>query len=331
MRKTLGIACLFLAFAIGFGVAGGVAVSRANISAGDVYDMLESSVSLIERTVTIESADEADLSGISNVSRENYVSYQLNEFNTLCLYAHDCTVSFVVDETDSFSAVLSSTGSGVTMQSAITEGCLYIKLISGDDASADDTALTVHIPTGYKGGYEIYGTDSEVSLGDIDSAMDVSVQLSNSTAAIDSITAGEIDLSLDSSSLAVSSISATDTVSIRTASSNINVESMRSTYATVRADSSSLYLGSMAGGFSLEEYLCSGDYDFSEISGNISITSKLSRAEVSIPQGESLVLYHSERFASFTDNTGLSESADADTAYSADTSAEYSAIVINWR
>ncbi len=333
MKKIIGFACLFLAFAVGFGVVGGIMINRADVSMSDLYSIAESSISLIERTVTIDTEEEKDLSSVSGMSQESYVSYQLNEFNTVCLYAHDCTVNFTVDESESFSAVLSSLRGNVTMQSAVAGGYLYIKLVSdgGETASAADTALNIHIPTGYKGGFEIYGTDCIMNLGDIDSAMDAAFNLSDCTVSIDSLNAGEIDFQINGGSITASDVTATETVSVKTLSSSVSISGMEAVRATVKADSSSLYVYDIAGGFSAEEYLCSSVYDFAEISGNISISSKLCRTQLSVPGGAEFSLHHSERFSSFTDSTGSSESTAEDAAYSVDTNAEYSTVEINRR
>lgn len=283
---------------------GGNMISGSGINYGDVYELLEENIPVAKSGVTFSKEPETDLSDCPDIQETDYAAYQLNEFNSLNVYADRCTLEFIPTTVDKLVVSLivpDEAEDDVIIQTAIKDGTLYVKFCwqSEPTASLEDSVLTIGIPENYKGGFDINAAGSSVTLCDIDSSMDIGFNLYNCNMTAESINAGEVVLESGGGAIEFGSITASGGFGATCVSSDLKVASLTAMYTRVGANNSSLRLNDITGSISAELYMTEAEFDFLSVTGNISASAKLSQADIIIPGDSAVQLHHEERYSSF--------------------------------
>lgn len=283
---------------------GGNMISGSGINYGDVYELLEENIPVAKSGVTFSKAPETDLSDCHDMQETDYAVYQLNEFNSLDVYADKCTLEFIPTTVDKLVVSLivpDEAEDDVIIQTAIKDGTLYVKFRWRSEPTAllEDSVLTIGIPESYKGGFDINASGSSVSLCDIDSSMDIGFNLYNCNMTVESISAGEVTLESSGGAIEFGKITASGGFGATCVSSDLKVASLNAMYARVGANNSSLSLNDITGSISTDLYMTEAEFDFLSVTGNISASAKLSKVDIIIPSDSAVQLHHEERYSSF--------------------------------
>ncbi|MDE7390807.1 MAG: hypothetical protein K2M82_07705, partial [Lachnospiraceae bacterium] len=179
MKKLSFISLSSLLVAVILTTVGVAMINKSDLNFGDVYDRFDENIPIVQTNSDYSRAEDTNLTEIGNMSEDEYATYQLNEFNTLCIMADGCTVKTVLTASDDMVISLDRVQKAVghmTLQTAIKGGNLYAKFMwyGEPTASVDEVTLTVGIPENYKGGYKISAADSVLEIDEIESTMDIS-------------------------------------------------------------------------------------------------------------------------------------------------------------
>lgn len=307
MKRLTVFSLSFFVIAVIFTVIGGIIISDSNVNFGDVFTKLEKAVPSVHSNVNFQKTPEFDLSNYHNVREIDYTSYQLNEFNTLSVYAEKCTLQLVPITTDNLVVSLITPDEAeddVTIQSVIKDGNLYVKFVwCGDPAaSVEDTVLSLGIPENYKGGFDISANESTVELCDMDSSMDIRLNLHNCLTSAHKISGREITFEASGGNSSIEKIVSNGGFTVTGVSTQINISYIDAFYTKAEANSSELNWKEIRGSLSADTAVSNADFNFKEVTGNISVKASAGSINVSIPKLSPVSLRHEERFSRFKDN-----------------------------
>lgn len=336
MRKISIVALISLAAAAAVSITGGVVIARSDLNLSEVYDIVGENIEALQTNTDFSKTPDVDLSRIDGMTETEYVTYQLNEFNTLCVFADSCTLKLAPTSSDELVISLNCPQKAqghMAMQTAVKGGCLYVKYMwyGEPTAQTDEVELTVGIPENYKGGYSINGTAATLNLGSIDSSMDVNFNLYNCTAKADDISAKEVELEISGGSLSAESVTAYDVFEAESVSSNVNISRLESKYSTVKANSSTINLSGITGGLSADVQICKANFDWLAVTGNITLKASAGETELAVPKGSNVTLRHDESWAKYKNNINSAplEENDENSYYIIDTNVEFGIVTLS--
>lgn len=336
MRKTARIAAVSLAIAIVFTLIGGIMVSRAKVNTGDIYDIFKDSIKLDETNVTYTRAQAEDMSDMEYVTVSDTASYQLNEFNSVNIFADYCGINLVGTTEDSMSISLAYTKNDekkVFLKTAVRDGTLYIQNEWGSAPAKDysNAVITVGIPENYKGGYSINGSHCCAKLDSIESSMDTSVNLYDSTVEAKTISAGEITVELSGTSGSIEKLLSSDGINISAVSSDIKMNTAESIYTKITANSTTLDMDKISGSVTAALTMCTFDAAWARVGGNISVAASYGRINLTVPENSPVALRHEESFSVFNDNVNWTDtdSKNKDSRYFIDTNVKFGIVTLS--
>ncbi len=322
MKKLLKLSAVILAVGVIFLSAGFIWVHGDGVSAGAIYSRIEESLKLGGEDGELEKPVKYDLSGVSDKSASKSLGYELNEFNTVELYAENCTVEFSPLKGDLMTAKLDE-GSLTT---AITGGRLHVQAVGSE---ISDT-LRIGVPEGYKGGYVINAVGCKAKLGDIDSAMDVSFDLHDSEFSCGDVSADSIDLRVGGSTLELGAFSASDELTLASSSSDIVIEKINAGYTAVTLNNSNANLKDMTGGVMCSARTSDVSAAFSEVTGNITLDVSTGKAQIKLPTGSNIAIRHDEDYGIFDDRTKSAQNEGSNEAvrYTMETNIKFGIVTV---
>lgn len=312
MKNIARLSAVFLIVAVVLTVIGGVMIKKANVNTGDIYEIFEDSIQLDKSNVTYKKAEPVDLSDFPNVSTLEGIMYQLNEFNSLAVYGEYCKVVFQPTESDNMiiSMEYPDSASGkVKLQTAIKDGCLYVKTTWLDKPikETDEVLVCVNIPQGYKGGYTINGEYATVELCDIESSMDTRLNLHNSTLNAKAISADEVTLELSGTGGNIESITSNGGFNVSSVSGDITVNKVEAFYTKLTANSSTFNLGDIIGSLTADITATALKMDYLSVTGNVTVNASTGKVDITIPKASPVSLRHSESYATIKDNVNWTD------------------------
>ena len=314
MRKTFRIFAITLVVAIVVTVAGVAVVRHHNVKTGDMYDVFTNGINIGEPLYKYEMPENTDISELPECTEENYVMYQLNEFNTIETELEYCTVEINGGTQKDFLTVAMSckedVSDSVKLRTAVKDGNLYIqnKCEGTVPASKDKVKIIIMIPDDYKGGYCVKGQYCDVSVTNAESAMDIEMSLYKCNLNADNLNAPNITADMSGTEAEVKNVSSKDGFSIGAVSSNIKLRGVSAQYSKMVVSSTTLDTENVSGGFTYESDISTLYLKCSEVSGNINIQSKKGSVSVTLPKNAPLALRHNEKWSVFQNSTGIADS-----------------------
>lgn len=339
MKKTARIAVIFFAAAIIFTLIGGIMVSKAKVNASDIYDIFKDDITIDETSVNYTKAEPADMSEMHFVTVSDSAAYQLNEFNSLNIYADYCDIAFVGEAEDSMDSIRiaieypEKANGKVSLKTAVDNGTLYIQNEWADKQTSktDGVVITVNVPEIYKGGYSINGSHSDVELENLESAMNTSVNLYDSTIDAKTVSAQEVTVELSGTSGSIEKIKSSDSINISSVSSDITVNGSESIYTMITANSTTLNMNNIAGGITAELSMCRFDAKWAGVNGTINVNTAYGRTNLTVPKNSPVALHHDESYAVFNDDINWSDkgSKNKDSRYFIDTNVKFGIVTLS--
>lgn len=307
MKKLAKLALIMFVIAAVLTVVGGYMISGSNVNYGDVYELFTENMPIAESNVTFSKTPEIDLSNYPDMKESEYTTYQLNDFNSLAVYADKCTLEFIPTSTDKLivSLIAPDEAEGhMVLQTAIKNGTLYVKFrwYGEPTASAEDTVLTIGIPDNYKGGFDINASDSNAVLCDLESSMNIRFNLYNCNMTAEHINGRDIVFESSGGVSKIEKITSSSGFNATCVSTDLDISSLYTVYTKIGANSAKLNFYDISGSFSSDLSMTDAYFEFSSLTGNISSYSELSRVSLIIPYDISVRLHHKESYASFKNN-----------------------------
>lgn len=311
MKRALRISAVSLLVGVILSVVGGVMIGRAKVHLGDVYDIILANLQLNDTNVQYKKAEPPDISDIKESTLSNEVSYQLNEFNTLEVYIEHCIVEFKPTNDDVMQISMSCSdklNNKVFLQTAVQNGTLYVEdKLTGDISGNDDIVVTVAVPDIYKGGYSINGSNSEIKLCSIESAMDMSFNLYNSTLSAEALSAGEILFEISGTTVTAEEIHSRGELEVSGISATFQTDIIEAVFSKLTVNNSTLNIGNIVGGVSADSQMSTVNLEFLSVTGNISLKASAGRVNIKIPHNAPVSLRHEESYSSFNDKVKWTE------------------------
>ena len=289
MKKLVRIAAILLIPGILLTLAGILIAKKDSVSSAAIYGMIENTLMHDESLVEYSTPMPTDISAVKDRSSAKEIRYELNEFNSIELYAENISVSFTDTVGDEMSFIL-DTGK---MDTAILGGVLHIQA-----------------------SYE--------------SAMDISVDLSDSSLSAERITADNIDISSGGSKIKIGILEAKDNVKILADSSDYKLTQLASQHSSLIADNCTLLLEKTSGAFSASSQMSSLDISFPRITGNISLDVVKGSANVKLPKDDIINLVNEETYALLTNKTrsAQNEPDDPSAHYTLETNIKFGFVTL---
>lgn len=336
MKKSFRLFAAVFAAAIIVTAIGAAVVRRHNVNQGDMYDVLAKGLSFGEPLYAFAEAERTDIGGFDNFTDEGYVTYQLNEFNTIELYAKSCSAE-ITGGTSGDVLVVSldypdKDEGKVKLHTAVKDGRLYIQNEWTEKPSADYGEVTVQIfiPDDYKGGYDIFGDSARIKLGNAESSMKMSFNLHNCNVSAENITAADITADMSGTTANIKSAVSKDGFTVGAVSSDIKMEEIEAVYSKAAVSSSTLDITNIIGAFSCESDISRLYLYCGTVTGNITLRSNKGIAKITLPKNAPVYIHRSERFSVFRDKTDNAQydEKNKDSRYILETNVEFTIVTL---
>lgn len=336
MKKLAKIIFILLIPAVIITVVGGVLLSKENVNLNDIYAKLEETVPVIKNDIVYTKAPELDLEDFPEFTEKEYNTYQLIEFNSIAVYADKCTLvmeSVTLDNMVVYLECADFIEEKATVQTAIKDGILYIKSVCGEDINynASDVELHIGIPENYKGGYEINLSNSIADIDSLDSTMNCKLNLYNCDSSIKSIAAENVEYEISGGRIETEMIDISGGFTMTCVSSETKIENLNAAYSKIEAGSSNLSFSNIIGGFSAYVEMSKAYFDFKEVTGNITLSDKIGRVNLTVPKNSPVSLRHSEDYGKLDDGikwTG-GEKKNENSAYIIDINVKFGIVTLS--
>lgn len=330
MKKIARLSIITFAFAIILTAAGGKMIYDAKVNVGDIYDIFEDSITFAENNAKFTKAAEADLTDMQDMTEGLVGSYQLNEFNTLAVYADNCTVKIVPTTADDIVFNIDATDmseDNMTLQTAVKDGCLYVKHVwlSEPNAKASDVVVNIGIPDNYKGGYSINGSNAAFEISDLDSSTDVSFNLYDCTLKAQTVSGRDVLFEASGGSSSIEKIVSNNGFTVTGISSNITVLQIDAAYTVISANSATLDFRRITGSLTADVSMCSSSFSYLSVTGNVTVTASAGTTNIVIPHDSPVSLRHEESYSRFKDTVNWTDGNEknTDSQYVIDTNVKF--------
>lgn len=320
MKKLIKISIIILIVGI-LCTAGGVFwVYRDNVNPGSIYSVVEQNLKISDNNFEYIEPQKYDLSKVSGKSNVNTVGYGLNEFNTLEIYAENCSIDFREIDDERMTAAIDDG----ELTTAITNGTLHVQAI------CDDGALSIGMPEIFKGACVLNVSGCDVKIGSFDSAMDMSLNLCSSKLTASRLNADNITAVMSGSSLNVDIISAVDDLSISAVSSELKTTKLTAKYNTFTASNCTATLKGISGGFITDAQMSTLTLEFPRISGNITVDLNQGSADILVPKNAGLTVNHDESYGIFQNKIKSAQNSrdDESVHYTMDTNIKFGIVTL---
>ncbi len=335
MKKLFTLFYIALAVGLVFAVTGGIIVHRADVNMGQIYEIIEENLQFGDKNYEFEKSDFPDLTSGAAFTKDKTVYYPLNEFHTLEIYAEKCAVNFKPTTSDDMKIYIDCPEkllNKVFLHTAARNGSLYVITNWTDEtAAANGVAVTIEIPEDYKGGYSVNTNKCTVDLGDIDSSMDISFNLLDTTVKSGKLTAGDFTFEMCSTLFNSESIFSRGSIDISAESTTMNIDRLNSTYIKLLSSSGTYNLKNITGGLTADMQTSTLNLDFNTVKGNVSVTSETGSVNVVIPHNAPVSLHHEESYSSFKENVKWTDknSTNKNYRYIIDTNVRFSLVTLS--
>ena len=306
MKRSLKIFAVFLALGLVIVGAGGFMVRRSGIHLSQVYDIIEENIEVAGSTVKFQKAEPYDIDSLEDVTSSSAVYYQLNEFNTIEVYAEKCTLKFEASSEDEMGIAV-ETGeklkNKVFLKTAVKNGTLYVRTGFTESVGANtNTVLTISVPENYKGGYTVCTSSCNVEMCGLESSMDMKFNLYNTEVKAEKLTAGEITLEMSGAVFKSEELHSRGEISLLSISSTLETNFLESVSSKFLVNNTTISAEKIIGGLTLDCVMSTIDLTFSSVTGNIGVTSETSSINIKIPHDSPVSLRHEESYSTFKDN-----------------------------
>ena len=314
MKKSFRIFAVTLVIAVVVTVAGAVVVRHHNVKSGDMYEVFTNGINIGEPLYTYEIFENIDISEFPELTGDNYVMYQLNEFNTIETEFEHCTVEMNAGTQKDFLTIAMSCKEefrdSVKLCTAVKDGNLYIqnKCEGAVPTSKETIKIIIMILDDYKGGYFIKGENSDITVTDAESAMNMEMSLHKCSVNVENLSAPNVTADMSGTQADFKNITSKDGFSIGAVSSNIKLSDITAQYSKALVSSTTLDVQNLLGSFNYESDISTLYLKCSEVSGNINLQSKKGAVNVTLPKNANISLRHNEKWSLFKNSTGIEES-----------------------
>ena len=311
MKKAFRLFAVALAVSFVLLTAGTLSVKKDSVNYGEIYDHFAKLVNVGQSDIQAELPQRADISSFKEITDDDYVVYQLNEFNTIELYLQGCNAELrEVEGSDKLIISYdypSELNKKTAVHTAVKGGTLFVQNEFKDDNTQynGDISVTINIPDSFKGGYTLNGENCVYILESPESAMNFEMNIVNSSVTAGNITAENVSVKLNDSKADIERITSEESVLINAVSSQITLNGSSAVYTTASASSSALNIFGINGSFNLNSDFSRVALDFSNISGNLQLDLSKTQADVSIPKNTDAVLRYDGSYSSLKNNTSL--------------------------
>ena len=332
-RFAASLAAAAVITAVGVGI-----VSHHNVEYADMYTALANGINSEEALYSYTMPDRTDLSGYAELTNNDYVIYQLNEFNTIETQLGYCTVEINAGTqkdvlTVSMSCLDDNIRNSTELNTAVKEGKLYIQntCYGSIPALRDRIKIIINIPDDYKGGYTIMADKSDITFTNAESTMDTVISLNNCNFSAENITSSNITADFGGTTAKLDNVLSSGEISVSASSSDIKINDVSSQYTKVKLSSTAVDAENLSGALTYESDLSRLYLKNNTVSGNMSLNSKKGTINVSLPKNAPLILQHDEVWSAFYNNTGLSESKknNKDLQYILETNVEFTIVTLD--
>lgn len=336
MKKLAKIIFILLIPAVIITAVGGFLLSKENVNLGDVYAKLEETVPVIKNDIVFTKSPDLNIEDFPEFTEKEYNTYQLIEFNSIAVYADKCTLVMEPATLDKMVVYLECSDfieAKATVQTAIKDGTLYIKFVCGEDVNynASDVELHIGIPENYKGGYEINLSNSIADIDGLDSTMNCKFNLYNCDSSIKSVAAENVEYEVSGGSNETEMINASGGFTMTCVSSETKIGNLNAAYSKIEAGSCNISCGNIAGSFSAYTEMSEADFNFKEVTGNITISDKIGRVNLTVPKNSPVSLRYIENYGSLDDGikwTG-GEQKNENSAYIIDINVNFGIVTLS--
>ncbi len=305
MKRSLKLFAVSLVVGSVLSSVGVVMIRRANVNISSVYDIIEENLQSGDSQIRYQKAEPFDISDIKGGTLSDEARYQLNEFNTIEVYAENCTVEFKPTDDDFMRISIAHPdkfNNKVFLRTAVENGTLYVQdNLTGVTNGVKDIVINVSVPDNYKGGYSLNGSNAEVKLCDLESAMDMSFNLYNSAVSAQTLSAGEVVFEMSGTTVSAGEIHSRGEFSLSGISSVMKTDMLEAVSSRINVNNSTLNIGNIVGGVSADMKMSAANLDFLSVTGNISAVASESRLNIKIPNDSPVSLRHEESYSSFSD------------------------------
>ena len=182
----------------------------------------------------------------------------------------------------------------------------------------------------FKGGCVVKAVSSRITMPDIESAMDMSFNLSGSSVTAETLTADSLDIAASSSSFTSDMLSASDGLSISAVSSELKVKGLSCVHSTVKVSNSTAVFKGIVGGFTADAQMSALDAAFDSVTGNITLDMSYGSSTVKVPKGAPLNFRHDESYALFRDKTNPAQNSASNegTRYTMETNIKFGIVTV---
>ena len=335
MKKIFTLFYISLTIGLIFAVTGGIMVDRGEVNMGQIYDILQENLNFGEKKVVFEQTEIPDISDSENYTTDKNVTYPLNEFHTLELFAQSCKVEFKPTNADDMRISLEypkKLNGKVFLRTTVKNGSLRVLTTWTDtNVNSQDVVLTIEIPDNYKGGYSINGTSAVIDICSLESSMDFAFNLLSSTVKTGALSGGEFSFELSGTTFNAENISSRSGTVFYAASSTMNIDTLNSAYTKLTASTSTVTLKNISGGITTDSQTSTLNLDFKNVGGNVSITAETGSVNIKIPHNAPVSLRHKENYSTFKDNVKWTEkdSKNKDYKYIIDTNVKFSIVTLD--
>lgn len=322
MKKLLKISAVTLVLAVIFVTAGSVWVNHDKVNPGSIYALAEEHLKIGESNVEYTMPQKRDLSDVVGKKTGTSARCELNEFNTLEIYAENCDISFDINRSDAVTAALV----GGELTTAVTGGALYIQAVARNERGD----VTIGVPESFKGAFFLNASRCSSDLGSLDSTMDIGFNLHECSITTDNISADSVTFLMSGSTFSARSMTSPDGVSVTATASDITLKNIDSKYSTFTVNNTTLRLGAGSGAVMCDARLSEIAAAFSEVTGNITFDLTACRAAIKIPDRSDLVVRHSEDYGLYTDETNSAQNEGSKPAvhYTMETNIKFGIVTV---
>lgn len=316
MKKLVKLSAVLLAIGLILIGAGAFWAHKDNVNPGSIYSIVEENLKLDGSPVNYKMPQRFDLSSVKNTSDNRSLGYELNEFNTLELYAEKCSIEFVVTQGDTLRANID----GGDLLTGITNGTLYVQAEGGTDCE-----LSISLPESFKGGCTVNAINCEMTSDSIESAMDMSFCLYDSRLTCKMLSADNLTMSVSGSVISAERLDAVDSVRVDAASSELGIKELSAKSETVSVSNTKASLAGISGALTGEAHMSALDLTFAQVTGNISLSLTTCSANVKLPKDADVAFRHEETYGIFTDKTKSAQNASSNegAAYTMETNIKF--------
>ncbi len=334
MKKAFKLFAVFFVVSFILLTAGGLAIKKDSVNYGEIYNHFAKLVNTGQSENIAQVPQLVDISSAKGLTSEDSLTYQLNEFNTIEIYANSCIAELHEAEgSDKLSISYdykNELKGNTAIHTAVKDGTLYIQNEFSDTAAAnkEDVSIILQIPDSFKGGYSLKGENCIYKLESPESAMDIDISVINSSVEACDVTAENISVMLNDSKADIETLTAEEGVVMNCASSQMTVDGINAVYTNANISSAVLTVLGANGSFNLNADFSRIAARFSQISANLQLNFSKSQAEVTFPKNTDALLRYKGGYSVFKNNTTLeySDEENKNNRYFVETNVDFSIV-----